>query len=55
MTSRFPTPWRIVEIPSGFAVEDATGQQLGVFYGQLTTYPAGHRLSDNGRGATDGS
>jgi hypothetical protein len=30
MTSRFPAPWRTVEIPSGFAVEDATGQQLGV-------------------------
>jgi len=26
MTGRFPTLWRIVEIPSGFAVEDATGQ-----------------------------
>jgi len=33
MTSRFPAPWRIVEILSGFAVEDAPGQQLGVFYG----------------------
>ncbi len=29
-----PLPWRIVEIPNGFAVEDATGQQLGVFYGR---------------------
>jgi hypothetical protein len=26
MTSRFPVPWRIVELPSGFAVEDATGK-----------------------------
>jgi hypothetical protein len=25
MASRFPAPWRIVEIPSGFAVEEATG------------------------------
>ena len=33
MTGRFPTPWRIVEIPGGFAVENATRQQLGVFYG----------------------
>ena len=33
MTSRFPAPWRIVEIPRGFAVDDATGQQLAVFYG----------------------
>jgi len=31
MTSRFPAPWRIVEIPNGFAVDDASGQQLGVF------------------------
>jgi hypothetical protein len=33
MTGRFPRPWRIVEIPHGFAVDDATGQQLAVFYG----------------------
>src|SRR5262249_20591733 len=33
MTGRFPAPWRIVEIPHGFAVDDATGQQLAVFYG----------------------
>ncbi len=25
LTIRFPAPWRIVEIPCGFAVEDATG------------------------------
>jgi hypothetical protein len=34
MTSRFPAPWRIVEIPNGFAVDDGIGQQLGVFYGR---------------------
>jgi hypothetical protein len=34
MTTRFPVPWRIVEIPNGFAVEDATGRQIGVFYGR---------------------
>jgi hypothetical protein len=33
MTSRFPAPWRIVDIADGFAVNDATGQQLAVFYG----------------------
>jgi tetratricopeptide (TPR) repeat protein len=33
MTGRFPAPWRIVEIPRGFAVDDATGQQLAVFFG----------------------
>jgi hypothetical protein len=33
MTGRFPAPWRIVEIAHGFAVEDASGQQLAVFYG----------------------
>jgi hypothetical protein len=34
MISRFPAPWRIVELPNGFAVEDATGKQIGVFYGR---------------------
>jgi hypothetical protein len=34
LTSRFPAPWRIVELPNGFAVEDATGKQIGVFYGR---------------------
>jgi hypothetical protein len=33
MTGRFPPPWQIVEIPQGFAVDDANGQQLAVFYG----------------------
>ena len=42
MTGRFPGPWRIVEIQSGFAVEDATGQQLGVFYGRADPNTAGH-------------
>jgi hypothetical protein len=42
MTGRFPMPWRIVEIPRGFAVEDATGLQLGVFYGRADPNTAGH-------------
>jgi hypothetical protein len=42
MTSRFPAPWRIVEIPNGFAVDDATGRQLGVFYGRADPNIAGH-------------
>src|SRR5258708_12182182 len=33
MTGRFPAPWRIVEIPRGFAADDPTGQQLAVFFG----------------------
>ena len=33
LTGRFPAPWQIVEIPHGFAVDDATGQQLALFYG----------------------
>jgi hypothetical protein len=33
MTGGFPAPWRIVEIAHGFFVEDASGQQLAVFYG----------------------
>ena len=42
MTGRFPPPWRIVETPHGFAVDDATGQQLGVFYGRADPNIAGH-------------
>ena len=42
MTGRFPAPWRVVEIPSGFAVEDASGLQLGVFYGRSDANLAGH-------------
>src|SRR5215467_11601807 len=42
MTNRFPAPWRIVEIPRGFAVEDATGLQLCVFYGRSDPNTAGH-------------
>ena len=42
MTTRFPAPWRIVEIPNGFAVDDASGQQLGVFYGRADPNEAGH-------------
>jgi hypothetical protein len=40
VTGRFPAPWRIVEIPRGFAVDDATGQQLAVFYGLADTNTA---------------
>jgi hypothetical protein len=42
MKNRFPTPWRIIEMPTGFAVEDATGQQLGLFYGRSDPNTAGH-------------
>jgi hypothetical protein len=42
MITRFPAPWRIVEIPNGFAVDDASGQQLGVFYGRADPNAAGH-------------
>ncbi len=31
---RFPPPWRVVELPGGFAVEDANGQWLCTFYGR---------------------
>jgi hypothetical protein len=30
---RFPPPWRVVEMPGGYIVEDADGRQLGTFYG----------------------
>jgi len=42
MTSRFPGPWRIAEFPNGFAVNDATGRQLGFFYGRADPNMAGH-------------
>jgi hypothetical protein len=42
MTVRFPAPWRIVDIPSGLAVEDATGLQLRVFYSRAGPSTAGH-------------
>jgi hypothetical protein len=41
MTSRFPGPWRITEFPNGFAVHDATGRQLGFFYGRAYPNPPG--------------
>ena len=41
MIGSFPAPWRIVELPNGFAVEDATGKQIGVFYGYAPD-TAGH-------------
>ncbi len=42
MTGRFPVPWRIVELPNGFAVEDANGQQLAVLHGRADPNTAGH-------------
>jgi hypothetical protein len=30
----FSRPWRIVEIPNGFAVEDVTGKQIGILFGR---------------------
>src|SRR6266404_4220210 len=41
MTNRFPGPWRITEFPNGFAVHDATGRQLGFFYGRAYPNPPG--------------
>lgn len=29
---RFP-PWQVIELPGGYAVEDAAGHRLGLFYG----------------------
>jgi hypothetical protein len=40
--SRFAGPWRIAEFPNGFAVYDATGRQLGFFYGRTDPQLAGH-------------
>jgi hypothetical protein len=37
---RFPPPWRVVELPGGYAVEDANGQRLGTFYGRADPHTA---------------
>ena len=29
---RFPAPWRVVEIPGGFKIEDAAGRSLAYIY-----------------------
>jgi hypothetical protein len=42
MTNRFPGPWRIAELPNGFAVHDANGRHLGFFYGRTDPNKAGH-------------
>jgi hypothetical protein len=31
-SSRFRSPWRVIDIPGGFRVDDATGHSLGYFY-----------------------
>jgi len=41
MTNRFPGPWRIAEFPNGAAVYDATGRQLGFFFGRADPNMAG--------------
>jgi hypothetical protein len=36
MTSRrLPRPWHVVELPGGYAVEDARGQRLCTFRGRV--------------------
>jgi hypothetical protein len=36
MTRRFPSPWRVQEIPGGFKVLDASGQALAYVYARET-------------------
>ena len=31
---RFPAPWKVVETPGGYRVDDATGQTIGWWYGE---------------------
>jgi hypothetical protein len=33
---RFPAPWTVNEIPSGYKVKDANGQSLAYVYGRET-------------------
>ena len=49
---RFPPPWRVVELPGGYAVEDANGQWLCTFYGRAqpnVAQPAGDPTLDEAR------
>jgi hypothetical protein len=32
MTGRFPRPWRVIEHPGSFTVQDATGKNMGWFH-----------------------
>jgi hypothetical protein len=50
---RFPPPWRVVELPGGYAVEDANGQWLCTFYGRAepnVARQAGDPTMDEARG-----
>jgi len=38
---RFP-PWQVLELEDGYAVEDAQGHRLGVFYGRANRSTAKH-------------
>lgn len=31
---RFPAPWKVIETPGGYRVEDANRQRLAWFYGE---------------------
>lgn len=33
---RLPRPWHVVEVPGGYAVEDAKGQRLCAFRGRVS-------------------
>lgn len=42
MPRRFPAPWKVIERPECFIVEDATGKRLAYFY-----YVPEHQLSSD--------
>ena len=44
MTRQFPPPWRVVDTPGGWKVEDATGFAVAYVYG-----PDGPRGTSNNR------
>lgn len=33
-------PWQVIELPGGYAVEDAWGRRLGTFWGRATLVEA---------------
>jgi hypothetical protein len=34
---RFPVPWKVIETPGGYRVDDATGRTIGRWYGEDET------------------
>jgi hypothetical protein len=49
MTRQFPAPWRVVETPGGWKVEDATGFAVAYVYGHDGPRGAGNNRMSKGQ------